>query len=247
MDIAPVQARLMIRLTQRQVAKLLHEVEAEGINPAYVVFEDGQSVGDLTRTVTGIEVDSEQSVGGVYRFRLSDYVSSGSRLVSRLKTAVEDAAWIIIHVGGTQCPPALLELMTYISAQDFQTPRFLVAVERLDLECASNELQELFKLEPIIDLTIDRDEAYFRELVAPLGAPTAATEALVRLHLRMLESAVPAYLQSLRTLARACEIAAIFDLRTAVDSNYLGGLTPSSADYAAVRQLIEEVIGDGAA
>jgi len=237
----------MIRLAQRQVAKLLLEVEAKGVNPAYVVVEDGQSIGDLTHTVTGVDVGPGQSVDGVYRFRLSDYLSAGSRLVSRIQGAVEDAVWIIIHAGGTQCPPALLELLTYISSQDFRSPRFLIAVERLDLECASSELQELFMLRPLIDLTADRDNAYFLELVAPLGAPWAATVALVRLHLRMLESAAPAHLQSLRTLARACETAAHFDLGTAVDSNYLAGLDPSSADYAAVRQLVEEVIGDGTA
>lgn len=237
----------MTGLARRQVTRLLQDVVVKGPNPSYVVIDDGQSIGDLTHVVTGVEVGPGKSIDGVYRFRISDYAGAGSRLVSLIETAVTDATWIIIHAGGTQCPPALLELMSYVSNQHFRSPRFVLVVERLDLECASSELRELFKLGQIVDLTINRDGAYFLELVCPLGAPPTVTEMLVRLHLQMLESAVPAHLQSLRTLARACETGASVDLETTVDVNYLAGLDPASADYAVVRRVIEEVFSDGAA
>lgn len=235
----------MVGFAKRQVERLSHEVVEQHDNPAFVIIEDGQSVTDLVSEVTGVTVGPGQSGDGVHRFRVSDYAGSGVQLVSRIESAVADAAWIIIHVGGTVCPPAFLELMTYIAAQDFRWPRFLVVVERLDLECASDELLELFTLGRVVNLTTSRDSAYFLELVAPLGAPLAATEKLVQLHLRMVNSDVPAHLQSLRTLVRSCEMAAQYDLQSTLDLQYLAGLDSSTADYSTVKQLIEEVFGEG--
>jgi hypothetical protein len=235
----------MVGFAHRQVERLLREVVAQNDNPAFVVIEDGQSISDLTITVTDVAVGPSQSIDGVYRFRISDYAGADARLVSQIESAVADAAWIIIHVGGTMCPPALLELVAYISTQNFQKPRFLVVVERLDLECASSELLDLFTLGRTVDLTTNRDSAYFLELVAPLGASQAATEKLVQLHLLIVNSVVPARLQSLRTLIRACEMASYCDLQRTLDSQYLAGLDPSTADYSAVKQLIEEVCRDG--
>lgn len=230
----------MLRLTRRQTEILRQELDDHLGGLMTVVIDDGQSVGHMIDAAAEVTPEPGRSRGGVARFRISDYLGTPTGLVKAIRSAVAEADLIILHAGGTQCPPALVELVRFIADQEFSRPRFLIVVERLDLACAAPELVELVNLCRRIDLTLSRDSAYFREIAERPDLDERSLSLLVDLFENLLAGPLPHV--TTRSLDRTCSAATKIGVRRAVELEYIGALPPGP-QRDAVENAVKEALG----
>ena len=249
----------MLRLAARKVDVLQRELAQSSDTLLVVILDDGQPVSELVQVVCGVtDADAapitlsedpdpartdwygHKPGDPVALFRISDYVGTPLTLINSIRVASAEAEWIVLHAGGTTCPPALLELMRYVASQTFTKPRFLILVERLDLICAAPELADLAALGPSIDLTTDRDRAYFREIITSADLDPETLTLLADVFARLWAGPLPDLTP--RSLERTCELAPVLGLRPAVEMEYLDSGRASDTERERVEQVIREVL-----
>lgn len=231
----------MLVLARRQIEILRQETDHRLGGLTTVVIDDAQSVDEVVSVVTGGSADSGGSDDDVVCFRISNYLGTPIDLVDAIRAAAAEANWIILHAGCNRCPPALLELMRFVAHQEFSRPRFLIVVERLDLACASPELAELATLSQRVDLTLVRDATYFREIMEPSELDAGTLTLLVDVFRRLQAGPLPDL--TTRSLQRTCSTAALFGVRTAVETEYIARLADGSHRNA-VANIIQEALRD---
>jgi hypothetical protein len=250
----------MLRLAARQIDLLQRELAQSPEALLAVIFDDGQPVPELVQVVCGVAVSADGALiivnedpdpgrtdwygykrgDPVALFRISDYLGTPLTLISRIRVASAEAEWIVLHAGGTMCPPSLLELMRYVASQRFTKPRFLILVERLDLICAAPELADLAALGQPIDLTANRDQAYFREIITSADLDPETLTLLADVFARLWAGPLPDLTP--RSLERTCELAPLLGLRHAVEGEYLDSWHDSGTDMKLVERIIEELL-----
>jgi hypothetical protein len=140
-------------LLQRQVQKLIAEVQQSSDNPVFVVIYDTQSVDDVVKILTGVTTSSyEMNKEGVARFRLSNYLPTGERLVESLKEVIATNDWVFLHTGCSICPGIVLEFFQYLSEQRFAKPRVIVIGEQTDVRYGNERMKKLFTLGRLVNL-----------------------------------------------------------------------------------------------
>lgn len=235
----------MLGWARSQLDALKQIESSTGVAIWSIVIDDGQPVEQLAQIITGqqpsfTDIGQSQSVPA---FNLSQG-TAGPVLVERLRREIAAATWIVIYAGGTQCPPALIELMQYVSGQNFHEPRFLIVVDAIDLECASAGLQALVRLGRFIDLTAGRNVEYYRELIANYDISATLKHKLADFHHQVAaldgSRSVPF---TTRNLDRAASTVAGLDrtgifiglqgvsVADTIDLHYVAGLNP---DYDSI-------------
>lgn len=140
-------------LLPRQRQQLIVNVQQSTNNPIFVIIYDTQSVTEIVETLTGVTISSsEMEKGGVARFRLSNYLPTGEKLVEDLKEAIPTFDWIILHTGCSICPEIILEFFQYLCSQTFSKPRIVVIGEQTDVTFGNENMQELFRLGHVVNL-----------------------------------------------------------------------------------------------
>lgn len=220
----------MLRLAGRQIETLRRDVDA-GRQPVTVIIDDGQPVAELIYGLVGRS--------DVPLFRMTDGLFAVPSLIDGVRGAAAAADWLVIYAGGTFCPPALVELMRFVAGQEFRLPRFITVVERLDLAWASPELAEVAALGRLIDLTADRDTAYFREIVTEPELEQRTVTLIVDLFERLRSGPLPDL--TTRSLERACSAAAWGGVERGAELAFLGRLRPGP-EHDAAEKIIKEAL-----
>ena len=249
----------MLRLAARQIDLLRRELAQNSEALLVVILDDGQPVPELVQVVCGVTVAADHVIilredpdstrtdwyghkrgDPVAFFRINEYISTPLTLINRIRVASADAEWIVLHPDGTICPPSLLELMRHVASQTFSKPRFLIVIDRLDLICADPELADLAALGQSIDLTTNRDQAYFREIIASEDLSPEALTLLADIFARLWAGPCPDLTP--RSLERTCESTPFRGLREAVENEYLHPWRCEDTEREWAEQVIREVL-----
>jgi len=105
-------------LSKRQRALL--RSRAQAINSMFVIVYETQGILGVAEAL-GVSVgDSESVQERVARYRLSNYLPDGDRLIDRLQDAVRECEWVFLHTGCSICPAPVLELFEFYARAGVQ-------------------------------------------------------------------------------------------------------------------------------
>lgn len=140
-------------LLPRQQQKLIKEILQSPDSLFFVIIYETQSIDEIVKILTGVTMSSyEMKKEGVARFRLSNYLPTGERLIDGLKEVVPVCDWIILHTGCSICPEIVLEFFQYLDKQRFSKPRIVVVGEQIDVSSGDRRMRELFMLGRLVNL-----------------------------------------------------------------------------------------------
>jgi len=140
-------------LLPRQQQKLIKEILQSQDSLFFVIIYETQSIDEIVKILTGVTMSSyEMKKKGVARFRLSNYLPTGERLIDSLKEVVPVCDWIILHTGCSRCPEIVLEFFQYLDKQRFSKPRIVVVGEQIDVSSEDRRMRELFNLGRLVNL-----------------------------------------------------------------------------------------------
>jgi hypothetical protein len=152
-------------LTDRQCARIRSDICEASTTLTLAIIEDGQSVDEFTQVLADSGQSARSAPVEVVRINVPPLFDRPDLLVQRFHSATTSADWIVVVVGSSHCPHELVQLIHYCAEAEFDVPRIVVVVEKLDLTHGSAQLRSLATIIPPLDLTLNDDWAEYQEIL----------------------------------------------------------------------------------